>query len=186
VKTDRLIDMLSTNIEPVDSRRASRRLAAAIVIGIAIAACLMTLALGLRSEVTKAGALSSFCLKLFFTGVVVVVASVALDKVMRPGGERKVPLILILLPFTCITLLAVIALAQAPSSHWQAMLLGNQWLECLSSGSSSDRGCCAGDWRSLPAAERHNRTSRLRDAVTGRSPFPELIDRAGSIRLTTG
>jgi len=127
VKTDELVDMLSTNVEPVDVRRASRRLAAAV----AIAACLMALALGLRSDLTRAGALSSLCLKLFFTGVVVVLASVALDKVMRPGGERKVPLTMILLPFICVTVLAVIALALAPSSHWQAMLLGNQWLECL-------------------------------------------------------
>jgi hypothetical protein len=131
VKTDELVDMLSTNVEPVDSRRASRRLAAAVVIGIAIAACLMAIALGLRTDLMRAGALSSLCLKLLFTGVVVVLASVALNKVMRPGGERNVPLIAILLPFIGIIMLAITTLALAPGSHWQAMLLGNQWLECL-------------------------------------------------------
>ena len=131
VKTDTLIDMLSTNVEPVDSGWVSRRLAATVVIGIAIAACLMILALGIRSDLTRVGVLSSLCLKLSFTGVVIVVASMALNKAMRPGGERRVPLMPIFFPFICITLLAVIALALAPSSHWQAMLVGNQWLECL-------------------------------------------------------
>jgi hypothetical protein len=131
VKTDELVNMLSTNVERIDSRRASRGLAAAVVIGAAIAACLMILVLGARSDLTTAGALSSLCLKVFFAGVVAIVASVALNKVMRPGGERKVPLVVLLLPFISITLLALVALALAPSSHWQGMLIGNQWLECL-------------------------------------------------------
>lgn len=38
---------------------------------------------------------------------------------------------LLALPFAGIVGLASISLAQAPGAHWQAMLMGDQWLECL-------------------------------------------------------
>jgi len=38
---------------------------------------------------------------------------------------------LVALPFVGIVGLAAISLAYAPAVHWQAMLMGNEWLECL-------------------------------------------------------
>jgi len=38
---------------------------------------------------------------------------------------------LVALPFLMIMLLAAISLAAAPSSHWEKMIVGDQWLECL-------------------------------------------------------
>jgi hypothetical protein len=34
-------------------------------------------------------------------------------------------------PFVGIMILAAISLLSAPSSHWEAMIVGNEWLECL-------------------------------------------------------
>jgi hypothetical protein len=50
---------------------------------------------------------------------------------MRPGGDRNVSLTAVWLPFTAIILLALLSLALSPSSHWRAMLVGDEWLECL-------------------------------------------------------
>jgi hypothetical protein len=35
------------------------------------------------------------------------------------------------MPFAAIVLLAAISLGLAPSSHWNRMVMGNEWLECL-------------------------------------------------------
>jgi hypothetical protein len=35
------------------------------------------------------------------------------------------------MPFLVIVVLAGISLALAPSSHWDKMIVGNEWLECL-------------------------------------------------------
>src|SRR5439155_13868891 len=117
MKTDELIAMLSTNVEPVVSRQASLKLASAMAIGTVAAVGLMILALGLRPDLTDAGALKSLYLKLLFTGVVIVVASIFLSKVMRPGGGRRTPMVLAVLPFAAILLLSGITLASAPASY---------------------------------------------------------------------
>jgi hypothetical protein len=131
MKTDDLIDMLGTNVEPVDLRRPWRTLALAVAVGIVLAACLMMLVLGVRPDLLNAGALVSLCLKLLLTGGVVLLAALALNKAMRPGGERKVSLLSAVLPLLAVGVLAVIALAMSPSEHWQSMLIGDQWLDCL-------------------------------------------------------
>ena len=131
MNTAKLIDMLSTNVEPVDLRQAWRRLAAAVAIGIVAAACLMMLALGVRPDLVNTSALVSLCLKLLLTGAVVALAAIALNKVMRPGSERKAPIVPTIVLFLGVIVLGVVTLASSPIAHWKAMLIGNQWLDCL-------------------------------------------------------
>lgn len=131
MKTDELIDMLSTNVEPVDSRRPWRRLAAAVGISASAAFGLMFAALGMRHDLATADALLFLALKLLFAGTVLGVAISSLGKALRPGGERNVSLAALWLPFIAIILLALLSLALSPTSHWRAMLAGDQWLECL-------------------------------------------------------
>jgi hypothetical protein len=131
MKTDKLIDMLSTNLESVDHRRPTRMLAAALAIGAIAALGLMFVAFGVRHDLPDGNALLSLGLKTLFAGAVFALAVAALSKVMRPGGERKISLAAIWSPFIVITLLAIITLGLSPSSHWRTMLVGKQWLECL-------------------------------------------------------
>ena len=131
MKTDELIAMLSTNLEPVDRRRPWRHLAAAVAIGASAAFALMYAALGMRADLAPGGPLLFLALKLVFAGTVLAVAVSSLSKAMRPGGERNVSLAAVWLPFTAIILLALLSLALSPSSHWRAMLVGDEWLECL-------------------------------------------------------
>lgn len=79
----------------------------------------------------KASDLAFLLLKLAFTMVVLVPASVFLIRLARPGGERKTPVTLLVLPFVAIMALAAISLAFTASSHWSEVVLGDQWLECL-------------------------------------------------------
>jgi hypothetical protein len=131
MKTDDLIAMLSTNVEQVNRRRLVQMVAAAIAIGAALVIAAVFVVLGIRPDLMKAGALAFLVLKLVFTMTVLVPASVFLIRLARPGGERKTPLALLVLPFVGIIILAAVSLAVTPSSHWAKVALGDQWIECL-------------------------------------------------------
>ena len=54
-----------------------------------------------------------------------------LTRLARPGAERGISPLSIVVPFAAIALLGLISLGGAPSSHWNRMILGDEWLECL-------------------------------------------------------
>jgi hypothetical protein len=131
MKTDDLITMLSTNVERVDTRQVSRTIGVAIAAGAGAAIVAVLVVLGVRGDLTGPSALAFLPLKLVFTMIVVILTSIALTKLARPGGEGRTPVALAALPFAAIILLAAISLASAPSAHWERMIVGDQWLECL-------------------------------------------------------
>lgn len=131
MKTDDLIAMLSTNVEPVDRRQVVRTMSVAVLVGAAAALGAALFALGVRADLSEPGAVAYLPLKLVFTLGTLVLTSIALTKLARPGGEQRTPLALVALPFVVIMLLAAISLAAAPSSHWERMIVGDRWLECL-------------------------------------------------------
>jgi hypothetical protein len=131
MRTDDLIVILSTNVEPVDRRKLVRTFGAALAVGGSAAIVVVLLGLGVRTDLNDVEALISLLLKAIFTIVVLGLASTYLIRFARPGGERRAPLTLLALPFLAIILLAAISLASAPQSHWNSMIVGDQWLECL-------------------------------------------------------
>lgn len=131
MRTDDLIDVLSTHVEQVDRRQLMRMVGAAIGISIALVVAVVLVVLGIRPDLTTAGSFAFLFLKLAFTTIVLVPASIFLVRLARPGGERKTPVTLLALPFIAIMLLAAVSLALTPSSHWSEVVLGDQWLECL-------------------------------------------------------
>jgi len=131
MKTDDLICMLSTNVEPVDHRQVARTIRTALAFAGAGVVLAVLVTLGIRGDATDINALPGLLLKLAFTLAALFVASNYLIKLCRPGGERQTSIGLLMLLFLAVMLLAAISLAFAPSSHWNRMVLGNQWLECL-------------------------------------------------------
>ena len=131
MRTDELIEMLSTNVEPVRGGRVPQGvgLAVAVAGGAALVTALVTL--GVRPDVADPGALASLLLKVGFAAGIVTVASIFLTMLARPGGERRTRPWPALLPFAGIAALAAVSLASAPTSHWDDMLMGEMWLECL-------------------------------------------------------
>ena len=131
MKTDDLVALLSTSPEPVDRRLVVRTLCLALAAGIVAALGTAFVGLGVRPDLMTARALMFLLLKLAFTVGIVGVAATYLARAARPGRERKVPFFLVALPFLIIMVLAAISLGLAPSSHWDKMILGDEWLECL-------------------------------------------------------
>ncbi len=131
MKTDDLVAFLSTNPEPVDRGLVVRALGVGLAAGIVAALGTAFVGLGVRPDLMTARALMFLLLKLAFTAGIIGVAATYLARAARPGRERKVPFFLVTLPFLIIMVLAAISLGLAPSSHWDKMILGDEWLECL-------------------------------------------------------
>lgn len=131
MKTDELITALSMGVEPVNRRLVNRSLGIALATGTAIAIGVALVALGVRVDLTTPSAVIFLVLKLVFAISTVGAASVYLARLARPGGEQRVSPGLAALPFGAILVLAGVSLGQAPSSHWDRMVMGDQWLECL-------------------------------------------------------
>jgi hypothetical protein len=131
MKTDDLIALLSTNPEPVDRRLVARTLYVALAAGAIVSLGLALVGLGVRSDLMTARALIFLVVKLSFAVGIVILALIYLTRLARPGGERRTSSMLVAMPFLVIVVVAAISLGFAPSSHWDKMIVGDQWLECL-------------------------------------------------------
>ena len=131
MKTEDLISMLSTNVEPVDHRRTALNVGMAVAAGAAVAVATVYLLFGLRTDLTTLESLVPPLLKLAFTLIILIPASIYLIRLARPGGERKSSAALVALPFIAVMLLVAASLQFAPGSHWHGTLFGDEWLECL-------------------------------------------------------
>jgi hypothetical protein len=131
MKTDDLVSMLSTNVEPVDRKLVARTVGIAVAAGAAAAIAIMLGGFGFRADLSTARAFLFLALKLALAIAIVGIASVYLTRLTRPGGESRFSLIAIAIPFIAIGLLAIASLGLAPASHWNRMIAGDDWLECL-------------------------------------------------------
>jgi hypothetical protein len=131
MKTDDLVVMLSTNVEPIRHGRVGRTISIAVVVGAVIALAIMLVGLGVRADVTTSRAALFLSLKLAFAFAVVGVALRYLIRLARPGSESGISPLAVAVPFAAIALLGLLSLADAPSGHWNRMVVGGEWLECL-------------------------------------------------------
>jgi hypothetical protein len=118
VKTDQLIDMLSTNLEPVKRGQVGKTLAWALIVGGAAAFCLMLTTVGLRAEPGDASHLSFLSLKLLFTLSVIGMGTALLLRLVRPGRDGRRLFHLTFLPFVVIGLAGAAALALERPMAW--------------------------------------------------------------------
>lgn len=131
MKTDDLVAMLSANVEPVERGLVRRTISIAVASGVAIALCLMLAGLGVRADLTTTRAVVFLLLKVAFALMVVALAVGYLMRLARPGARQGISPFTIVVPFAVVALLGIISLGGAPSSHWNRMILGDEWLECL-------------------------------------------------------
>lgn len=123
--------MLSANVEPVGRGLVVRTIAIAVAAGAALALGFVLVVLGVRADLTATRATAFLLLKVAFALAVIGMAMRYLTKLARPGAERGMSPLAIAMPFAAIALLGAISLGIAPSSHWNRMVLGDEWLECL-------------------------------------------------------
>ncbi len=114
MKTDDLVAMLSTSVEPVDRRLVARTVGVAVAAASVFALGITVIGLGIRPDLMTARAFTFLLLKLVFTIVIIGLALIYLTRLARPGGEQRTPSIVIAMPFGVIALLAAISLGFAP------------------------------------------------------------------------
>ena len=131
MKTDDLIAMLSTNVEPVDHRQIVRNIGMAVAAGAAVVVGIVFFVLGPRAGLTTLATFIPALLEVAVTAIILVPALIYLIRLTRPGGERRSSVALVALPFIAVMLLALLSLTFAPSYYGHWTILGNEWLECL-------------------------------------------------------
>ncbi len=131
MKTDQLIGMLSTNVEPVKTRKFKATLILTLLLAGLAAFCLMLGTVGLRSDV-RLGILSGFiALKLLFTLILVGAGTAVLAKLIFPGQDGGKSYIVILLSFAALGLAGIGTLVIQPSAPWGHMVMGTDWVICI-------------------------------------------------------
>src|SRR5260370_2373017 len=131
MKTDQLIDMLSTNVERVRRGQVWKPLIWALAIGGAASCCVMLATVGLRTEAAGGIHVGFLGLKLLFMLSVIGTGTALLMKLIRPGQEAWKLFRFLFLPFLVAGFVGIVALALQPSSAWDRMILGTEWVSCL-------------------------------------------------------
>lgn len=131
MKTERLIEMLSTNIEPVNRTELRTSLAWAVVVGGAAAFSLMLSTVSPRGDLGTGSSLGFVALKLLFALSVIGAGLAFLGKAVRPGQDARLPFELALLPFIAVGVAAVAELAFGLSTGPHRMTTDTHWLLCL-------------------------------------------------------
>ena len=161
MNTDRLVDLLSANLEPVGRVQFGKTLLLAMVTGGTAAFLLMVATVGPRTDLDSTAHLGWTAVKLLFALSVIGTAAPVLLTSMRPGLERDTRTALIFLPFFAALAAALALLLFVTPQTWSAMLRG------ATSGSPARCLVCIIVFAALPFAAliwalRHGAPTRLR------------------------
>ena len=130
MKTDDLISLLAADTVPVARRTASRRIAMAVAVGIALAALAMQLTLGARPDLGQAIFGPMFWVKVLFPATVAAASFATLARLARPGVDARTGGIVIAAPILLLWLIAIAAYATAPPAARATMVWGQTWRAC--------------------------------------------------------
>jgi hypothetical protein len=132
MKTDELIDMLGTNVEPVKGGQLRNTLFIALTVGAVAALCLMLAIFGAPDEAFRGDYFGLTMLALAFTLGLVVAGATFLIRAARPGGKSgSRPLVFIGLLFLAILSAGLVALLLRHPDAWGGMIFGPEWAACL-------------------------------------------------------
>jgi len=123
MNTDRLIDMLSAELEAVNNGRLGKTLILAIVTGGAIAFALMLVTVGPRPDLQSTTHIEWVAVKLLFALSVIGTGALLLNSSMRPGLEDATNWTLVLFPFLAALAVAFAVLLGQPQA-WRELLRG--------------------------------------------------------------
>lgn len=131
MKTDELINMLGTNLEPVKGGQLRNTLVIALAVGAVAAFCLMLAIFGVPADALGGEYFALKVLALAFTLGLVAAGASFLIRSARPGEPGHKPLALIGLLFFAILAAGGVALVLTHPAAWGGMVFGPQWAACL-------------------------------------------------------
>ncbi len=130
MRTDALIDLLSTRVAPVPHHAAARRLNTALLVGLPFSLTIMLALLGLRHDWDTVLPNPMFWVKLTFPAVLGATGLLLAARLGRPGVRLGRGWIGIVLPLLVIWSLGVWQWMAAPPSDRSLLLFGQTWRTC--------------------------------------------------------
>ncbi|MCE7796011.1 DUF1109 domain-containing protein [Sphingobium sufflavum] len=127
---DTLIDSLASDLKPVPRHAVGRRLLLGMAGGGAVTLLLISIILGVRSDLGLAMRGFAFWMKWAYTISLGIGAVALVARLARPEPIRLIGFWPVTIPFALLAALAVTELAHVPSSDWFAMWLGASWKKC--------------------------------------------------------
>ena len=131
MKTDDLVKMLGTHVEPVKDGQLRSTLLMALGMGAAVVICLLVAFFGAPDDAFGGEYLGVKLVALVFTLGLVTAGTSLLLKAARPGTSARWPLAVIGLLFFALLLAAAVTFAFGHPAAWHAMVFGPQWAACL-------------------------------------------------------
>jgi hypothetical protein len=132
MSTEALIRMLAAD-RAGRATSVGARLAAALALGLAVAALLFWLMLGPRPDIASAAGTSRFLLKFVVTFALAVATAGLVLRLVRPGAARGAWLAALLVGPVLLAVAVLLELVSAPQSAWWPRLVGANSYLCLSS-----------------------------------------------------
>jgi hypothetical protein len=130
MKTDELIAALAQDAAPVAPGRAERRFLVWLAFGPLCALALMLLVLHPRADIGVAVTWPMFWFKVLWPAVVAAVACALLLRLGHPGLRMGRRPLAAFAPLALVTVVGLLALAQAAPAERLPLLLGATWFEC--------------------------------------------------------
>jgi len=130
MKTDDLIALLATGVEPVDPKAVQKRFQWALLGGVLGSFVLMLWLFGLRQDLGSAVVLPMFWLKVALPLAVAVPALVLTARLGRPGVPAGRLWLALPVPWLVLTGLALLVLVNAEPQDRLALVLGSSWMSC--------------------------------------------------------
>jgi hypothetical protein len=131
MKTDELISMLSTNLEPVKGGELRIALVISLTVGAVVALCLMLAVLGLPTDTFSSEHFGLKFIGFAFTLGLAAVGVRFLVRSARPGEPERRPLVIIGLLFFAIVSAGGVSLLLTHRTAWDGMIFGPLWAACL-------------------------------------------------------
>lgn len=131
MRTEALVALLARGPVPFDSGQTTRRLGAAALTGLALAAAAMVVALGPRADLAAAASLPMFWLKLALPAGVAAAAFAALTRLARPGESARAAALVLAGLLAALWAMAAAELAAAPAGARASRIAGETALPCV-------------------------------------------------------
>lgn len=130
MKTDDLIGMLATGVEPVPRRATTRRLVWALAAGLPLAALIMLTAYGVRRDLVQAMFWPMLWMKILFPFFIAWGGFVIAQRLARPGVRVGLAWLVIAVPLLLVWGMALAAWFGAPAGERMPLLMAPTWRSC--------------------------------------------------------
>ena len=131
MKTESLIDTLSTGARPVQRYAIERRLLFAALVGLTVAAAIVLPLFRVRPDIVTAVQLPMFWVKELVVVAIAAVAVFAAARLSRPGARTGALPVVVAAPFVLLWTLAAWRLIGAAPNERVQLLLGRTWQTCI-------------------------------------------------------